>query len=176
MGMTEKERGNDRCRGSIPVCVRERTGRHRTRKQKLPKEERKKGRVIKMTKKRILVVDDEKDFVKMLQIRLEANGYEVIAAFDGIQGIMVAKREKPDLIILDVMMPAGDGYLVCERLKMSSFTWAIPVIFLSAKSRPEDEVKAYKAGAKYYLTKPYEPEVLLDTVKKALEPSEEFNS
>lgn len=129
-----------------------------------------------MTKKRILIVDDEKDFVKMLQIRLEANGYEVIAAFDGIQGVMVAKREKPDLIILDVMMPAGDGYLVCERLKMSSFTWTIPVIFLSAKSRPEDEAKAYEVGAKYYLTKPYESEVLLDTIKRALEPSEEFNS
>lgn len=129
-----------------------------------------------MTKKRILIVDDEKDFVKMLQIRLEANGYEVIAAFDGIQGMMVAKREKPDLIILDVMMPAGDGYLVCERLKMSSFTWTIPVIFLSAKSRPEDEAKAYEVGAKYYLTKPYESEVLLDTIKRALEPSEEFNS
>ena len=129
-----------------------------------------------MTKKRILVVDDEKDFVKMLQLRLEANGYEVIAAFDGIQGMMVAKREKPDLIILDVMMPAGDGYLVCERLKMSSFTWTIPVIFLSAKSRPEDEVKAYKAGAKYYLTKPYEPKVLLEVVKRALEPLEELKS
>ena len=57
-----------------------------------------------MTKKRILVVDDEKDFVEMIKFRLEANGYEVIAAFDGIQGMMVAKREKPDLIILDVMM------------------------------------------------------------------------
>ena len=129
-----------------------------------------------MTKKRILVVDDEKDFVKMLQIRLEANGYEVIAAFDGIQGVSFAKRKNPDLILLDVMMPAGGGYLVCERLKMSSNTWSIPVIFLTAKSRPEDEAKAYSAGAKFFLTKPYEPEVLLDTIKRALEPSEEFKS
>ena len=129
-----------------------------------------------MTKKRILVVDDERDFVEMIKFRLEANGYEVIAAFDGIQGMMVAKREKPDLIILDVMMPAGGGYLVCERLKLSSFTWSIPVIFLTAKSRPEDEAKAYEVGAKYYLTKPYEPEVLLDTIKRALEPLEELKS
>jgi len=129
-----------------------------------------------MTKKRILVVDDEKDFVKMLQIRLEANGYEVIAAFDGIQGVAFAKRKNPDLILLDVMMPAGGGYLVCERLKMSSNTWSIPVIFLTAKSQPEDEAKAYSAGAKFFLTKPYEPKVLLAMVKRALEPSEEFKS
>jgi len=129
-----------------------------------------------MTKKKILVVDDEKDFVAMLKLRLEANGYEVIPAFDGIQGVMSAKRKKPDLILLDVMMPAGGGYLVCERLKMSSETWSIPIIFLTAKSQPEDEAKAYSVGAKYYLTKPYEPKVLLAMVKRALEPSEELKS
>ena len=129
-----------------------------------------------MGKKKILVVDDEKDFVEMIKFRLEANGYEVIAAFDGIQGVMVAKRKNPDLILLDVMMPAGGGYLVCERLKMSSNTWSIPVIFLTAKSQPEDEAKAYSAGAKFFLTKPYEPKVLLAMVKRALEPSEEFKS
>lgn len=127
-----------------------------------------------MTKKRILVVDDEKDFVEMLKLRLEANGYEVIPAFDGIQGVSFARRKKPDLILLDVMMPAGGGYLVCERLKMSSDTWSIPIIFLTAKSQPADEAKAYSLGAKYFLTKPYEPKVLLETVKKALEPSEEL--
>lgn len=132
--------------------------------------------MTKMTKKRILIVDDEKDFVEMIKLRLEASGYKVIPAFDGIQGVVLAKRNKPDLIILDVMMPAGDGYLVCERLKMSSFTRSIPIIFLTAKSRPEDEAKAYKVGAKYYLTKPYEKEVLLETVRRALEPSEELDS
>ena len=129
-----------------------------------------------MTKKRILVVDDEKDFVEMIKFRLEASGYEVIAAFDGIQGVAFAKRKKPDLILLDVMMPAGGGYLVCERLKMSSNTWSIPIIFLTAKSQPEDEAKAYSVGAKFFLTKPYEPKVLLAMVKRALEPSEELES
>jgi len=129
-----------------------------------------------MTKKRILVVDDEKDFVEMIKFRLEASGYEVIAAFDGIQGVSFAKRKMPDLILLDVMMPAGGGYLVCERLKMSSNTWSIPIIFLTAKSQPEDEAKAYSLGAKYFLTKPYEPKVLLAMVKKALESSQELES
>jgi len=124
-----------------------------------------------MTKKRILVVDDEKDFVEMLQIRLEANGYEVIPAYDGIQCVALAKGKKPDLILLDIMMPAGSGYLVCKKLKMDPLTWSIPVIFLTAKGRPDDVVEAYLVGAKYYLTKPYEPKVLLETVKRALEAS-----
>jgi len=131
---------------------------------------------MKMTKKRILVVDDERDFVEMLKLRLEASGYEVIPAFDGIQGVSFASRKKPDLILLDVMMPAGSGYLVCERLKMSSSTRSIPIIFLTAKSQPEDEAKAYSVGAKYFLTKPYEPELLLETVEEALESSEELGS
>jgi DNA-binding response OmpR family regulator len=125
-----------------------------------------------MTKKRILVVDDEKDFVAMLKLRLEANGYEVIPAFDGIQGVLSAKREKPDLIMLDVMMPAGGGYIACEGLQKSSDTRSIPIIFLTAKSQSGDVAKAYSVGGKYYLTKPYEPELLLETVKEALELSE----
>lgn len=129
-----------------------------------------------MTKKRILVVDDEEDFVEMIKLRLEANGYEVIPAYDGIQGVEFAKRKKPDLILLDIMMPAGGGYLACERLQMYSFTRSIPIIFLTAKNQPDDVAKAYSIGGKYYLTKPYEPELLLETVKRALEPSEEVES
>jgi len=130
-----------------------------------------------MGKKKILVVDDEKDFVAMLKLRLEASGYEVIPAFDGIQGVTFAKKNKPDLIILDVMMPAGGGgYLTCERLHMHPLTRSIPIIFLTAKSQLDDVAKAYSVGGKYYLTKPYEPELLLETVKKALELSEKLKS
>lgn len=124
-----------------------------------------------MAQKKILVIDDEPNIVKMVQARLEASGYGVIAAFDGRQGLTYAYRERPDLIILDIMMPAGGGYSVYKRLKMSSKTWSIPVIFLTAKDEPEDVAKAYKLGAQYYLKKPYEPKVLLETVKKAFEPS-----
>lgn len=124
-----------------------------------------------MAQKKILVIDDEPNIVRIVQARLEASGYEVMAAFDGNQGLTHAYKEKPDLIILDIMMPAGGGYSVYKKLKMSSKTWSIPVIFLTAKDRPEDVAKAYSLGAQYYLKKPYKPEVLLETVKKALEPS-----
>lgn len=124
-----------------------------------------------MAKKKILVIDDEQNTVRIVQARLEASGYEVIAAFDGRQGLIHAFKESPDLIILDVMMPAGGGYSVYKKLKISSKTRSIPVIFLTAKDRPEDVAKAYTLGAQYYLKKPYKPEVFLETVKKALEPS-----
>ena len=123
-----------------------------------------------MEKKRILVIDDEPHFVRMLQLRLEAAGYEVLVAFDGMQGVSTAHKEKPDLIFLDIMMPAMHGHRVCEALKKSANTWTIPIIYLTAKGSKEDEELAYKLGAEYFLTKPYEPEILLETVKKALEP------
>lgn len=123
-----------------------------------------------MDKKRILVIDDEPDFVKVVQLRLEAAGYEVLVAFDGIQGVRTAHQEKPDLIILDIMMPAMHGHRVCEALKKSAKTWTIPIIYLTAKGSKEDEELAYKLGAEYFLTKPYDPQTLLETVKKTLEP------
>ena len=123
-----------------------------------------------MEKKRILIIDDEQNFVRMLQLRLEAAGYEILVAFDGMQGVSAAHKEKPDLIFLDIMMPAMHGHRVCESLKKSANTWTIPIIYLTAKGSKADEELAYKLGAEYFLTKPYEPEVLLETVKKALEP------
>ncbi len=124
-----------------------------------------------MANKKILVIDDDPNIVRMVQTRLEASGYEVITAPDGQQGVTCAYKERPDLIISDIMMPAGGGFSVYKRLKMSSKTWSIPVIFLTARDGPEDVAKAYKLGAQYYLKKPYKPEILLETVKKALEPS-----
>ena len=123
-----------------------------------------------MDKKRILVIDDEPDFVRVVQLRLEAAGYDVSVAFDGMQGVSSAHKEKPDLIILDIMMPAMHGHRVCEALKKSSKTWTIPIIYLTAKGSKEDEKLAYKLGAEHFLTKPYDPQVLLETIKKALAP------
>jgi len=123
-----------------------------------------------MVKKKILVIDDMPNIVTMVKARLEASGYEVITATDGQQGLAHAYAERPDLIILDVVMPAGGGYSVCSKLRMSPKTHSIPVIFLTAKDRPEDEAMAYQLGAKYYVKKPYKPEMLLETVKKVLEP------
>jgi DNA-binding response OmpR family regulator len=124
-----------------------------------------------MDRKRILIIDDEPDFVRVVQLRLEAAGYEVLAAFDGMQGVSFAHKEKPDLIILDIMMPAMHGHRVCEALKKSSKTWTIPIIFLTAKGSKEDQEMAYKLGAEHFLTKPYDPQVVLETIKKALDPT-----
>ncbi len=125
-----------------------------------------------MAKKKILVIDDMPNVVTMVKARLEASGYEVITALDGQQGLTYANAEKPDLIILDIVMPAGGGYSVYTRLRMSPKTRSVPVIFLTAKDKPEDVARAYKLGAEYFVKKPYKPEMLLGTVKKVLESSE----
>ena len=118
-------------------------------------------------KKKILVVDDELDVAKALKFRLKASGYTVVLACDSVQGFMMANKEKPDLIILDIMIPGGGGFVVAERLKQSSATHHIPIIFLTGISGGED--KAYKIGASGYLMKPYQPEKLLETIHDALE-------
>jgi two-component system, OmpR family, alkaline phosphatase synthesis response regulator PhoP len=120
-----------------------------------------------MAKRKVLVVDDEEDFAKALKIRLKANGYDVVLAHDSIQAIMMANQEKPDLIILDIMIPGEDGFIVTERLKQSQATRPIPIIFLTGV--PGGEGRAYKSGASGYIMKPYHPKKLLEIIHKALE-------
>ena len=124
-------------------------------------------------KKKILVVDDERDIVKALMIRLQGAGYDVVTAFDGAQGVFMAHKEKPDLIILDIRMPAGNGFGVAERLKRSDHTLTIPVIFLTGSPETNAEEKARAVGARFYIKKPYDPEELLDAIKRALEKDSE---
>jgi DNA-binding response OmpR family regulator len=119
-------------------------------------------------KKKILIVDDERDIVKALTIRLRGAGYEVVTAFDGAQGIFTAHKENPDLIILDIRMPAGNGFSVAQKLKESTNTFAIPVIFLTGSPERDSEEKAMTLGARFYVKKPYDPEELLDAVSRAL--------
>jgi DNA-binding response OmpR family regulator len=120
-------------------------------------------------KKKILIVDDERDIVKALMIRLQSNGYDVIAAFDGAQGLFMANKEIPDLVILDIRMPAGDGFSVGEILRQSDRTHRIPIIFLTGSPETNAEERAMAVGARFYIKKPYDPEELLDAVKRALE-------
>ena len=124
-------------------------------------------------KKKILIVDDERDIVKVLMIRLQRAGYEVVTAFDGAQGVFMAHKEKPDLIILDIRMPAGNGFSVAQRLKRSTHTFTIPVIFLTGSPETNAEDKARALGARFYIKKPYDPEELLDAIKRALEKDSE---
>ena len=124
-------------------------------------------------KKRILIVDDERDIVKALMIRLQGAGYDVVTAFDGAQGVFMAHKEKPDLIILDIRMPAGNGFSVAQRLKRSTHTFTIPVIFLTGSPDKDAEEKAMALGARFYIKKPYDPEELLDAIRRALEENSE---
>jgi two-component system response regulator VicR len=120
-------------------------------------------------KKKILIVDDERDIVKALTIRLQSNGYNTVAAFDGAQGVFMAYKERPKLIILDIRMPAGDGFSVAEKLKESKRTSGIPIIFVSGSPERNAEEKARELGARFFIKKPYDPEELLDAVRRALE-------
>jgi DNA-binding response OmpR family regulator len=120
-------------------------------------------------KKKILIVDDERDIVKALTIRLGASGYQVVSAYDGAQGVFLAHKEKPDLILLDIRMPSGDGFSVAEKLKQTSRTTRIPILFLTGSPEREAEEKALALGARFYIKKPYDPEELLDAIKRALE-------
>ncbi len=120
-------------------------------------------------KKRILIVDDERDIVKAVTIRLQVNGFEVISAFDGIQGVFAAHKERPDLILLDIRMPGADGFTVAEQLRNSRLTRDIPVVFLTGSPEPKAQERALEVGARFYVKKPYDPEELLDAVRRALE-------
>jgi DNA-binding response OmpR family regulator len=121
-----------------------------------------------MGQRKVLIVDDERDIVKALMIRLQVNDYEVVAAFDGAQGIFMANKEMPDLIIIDIRMPAGDGFSVVEKLKQSDRTQRIPVIFLTGSPERNAEERAMGLGARFYIKKPYDSEELLDAVKRAM--------
>ena len=121
-----------------------------------------------MDKKRILIVDDEKDFIDALSARLEARGFDIIEAYTGKEGIEKAHSEKPDLIILDIMLPEMDGYDVCRKLKIDENYKNIPIIMLTAKFQPSDVKFAKEMGADEYLTKPLELDLLLDLVSKFL--------
>jgi DNA-binding response OmpR family regulator len=118
--------------------------------------------------KKILVIDDEPLVVEVLKIRLEMNDYEVITASDGVEGIESAIREKPDLIILDIIMPGLDGYQVCRKLKEDRKTKAIPVIMLTALGQSAEREKGYSSGAYGYIFKPFDDEELLNSIEKAL--------
>jgi DNA-binding response OmpR family regulator len=118
--------------------------------------------------KAILLVDDEKDLLEVVKIRLEASGYKVLTALDGQEGFNLAKREKPDLIILDLMLPKIDGYKVCRMLKFDEKYKKIPVILFTARAQESDEKLGYECGADAYITKPFDPKILLAKIEELL--------
>ncbi|MGH7730423.1 MAG: response regulator [Candidatus Eiseniibacteriota bacterium] len=121
-----------------------------------------------MAKGRILVVDDEIYIVHILDFSLGMEGYEVITALDGEQALEKARVEKPDLIVLDIMMPKLDGYETCKILKAEPDTKDIPVILLSAKGRNVDQKIGFEVGADDYITKPFSPRKLVERINAIL--------
>jgi len=121
-----------------------------------------------MAKKRILIVEDEIELVKAIQIRLEQAGYEVLFTYDGQGGMEKAKKENPDLIILDLMLPKMDGYKVCGLLKADARYNKIPIIMFTARARESDEKLGLEVGADAYITKPFQYEKFLAKIKELL--------
>ena len=116
--------------------------------------------------KRILVADDDPVILRLIQVNLELEGYQVLTANNGEEAVATATAEHPDLVILDIMMPRLDGYQACEQLKAEAATKDIPVVFLSAKAQQSDIEKGKTYGVDEYLTKPFDPTELLDVVER----------
>jgi len=122
-----------------------------------------------MDKKKILIVDDEQDLLQTMNERLRANGYEVATAADGVSAISVAQREKPDLILLDIGLPAGDGFSVIRRVKSLGPIALTPIIVITALEALTNKERALEAGAKAFFQKPIDIEALLAAIEKTLQ-------
>src|SRR5271167_1634549 len=121
-----------------------------------------------MSRPKILVVDDDPDLLRALRLRLRANNYEVTTASDGYAAIASAQKERPALIILDLGLPAGDGFVVLDRLQNSDALSSIPVIVLTARDPQSNEQKTLQAGATAFFQKPADNNELLDVIRATL--------
>ena len=118
--------------------------------------------------KKILIVEDDKRIVMALNVRLRAQGYEVCAAYDAMLAMTLAMEHRPDLVLLDISMPGGDGFLVAERLQNSVVTSGVPIIFLTALKQEGLREKAMELGAEAFFEKPFESDELLAAIEAAL--------
>src|SRR4249920_2402980 len=119
-------------------------------------------------RQRILIVDDEMDLLTVLKFGLEAEGYEVVTASDGEQGLAAARQLIPDLMVLDLMLPRMDGYKVCRALKFDERYKRIPIFILSARTGETDRRLALELGADEFHTKPYEMRTLIERIRLRL--------
>jgi CheY-like chemotaxis protein len=118
--------------------------------------------------RKILIVDDEPYILNILDFSLDAEGYNVLKAADGDEALRLALEQSPDLIIMDVMMPRLDGYKTCQRLKEDEKTRDIPVVLLTARNSREDRARGDEVKADGFMTKPFSPQRLLETVQEYL--------
>ena len=117
---------------------------------------------------RILIVDDEPSIVKMVGKRLEVEGFEVLIAMDGQEGLAKAQAESPDLVILDLMLPKLNGYEVCTMLKQDTRYQKIPVLLFTAKAQAKDEQLGMECGANAYMRKPFQGKELVEKIRSLL--------
>ena len=120
-------------------------------------------------KKKILIVDDEKELVSLVALHMQLAGYEVLFANDGWTAIDICKWDKPDLIILDLMLPKLNGWEVCRRLREDEELKEMPVVMLSARGELDDKLRGFNVGADDYITKPFSPKELVARVKRILD-------
>jgi two-component system, OmpR family, alkaline phosphatase synthesis response regulator PhoP len=118
-------------------------------------------------KKKIAIIEDEPDISELLVYNLEKEGYAVIRSFDGGEGLKLIRQERPDLILLDLMLPGMDGLEICQALKQDEQTRHIPIVMITAKSEESDVIVGLQMGADDYVTKPFSPKVVLARVKAA---------
>ncbi|HOZ46205.1 MAG TPA: response regulator [Candidatus Hydrogenedentes bacterium] len=121
-----------------------------------------------MNKMKILVVDDEPDVVSVIGHALSGEGFEVLRAYDGISALDMVETERPDLVLLDIMMPMMSGYEVCEQLKANPTTQQIPVVCLSSAHNPSARAQILKVGAASYVEKPFLPAELVVQIRRLL--------
>ena len=127
-----------------------------------------------MSRKRILIVDDDADQQQAIAIRLRAAGYDTTFANDGMQAVALVRKDKPDLVLLDIGLPGGDGFVVIQRLKAMSQNRVLPLVVLSARDPETNRERMLAAGAEAYFQKPANNEELLATIRKLLdEPTEQ---
>ncbi|PIW68435.1 MAG: DNA-binding response regulator [Candidatus Omnitrophica bacterium CG12_big_fil_rev_8_21_14_0_65_42_8] len=126
-----------------------------------------------MSKEKMLIIEDEKDIVKMLDYNLKKEGFKTLSAYNGEDGLDMASKENPDLILLDLMLPEIDGFDVCKALKSDPKTSHIPIIILTAKDQETDKIVGLELGADDYVTKPFSPRELIARIKAVLRRAKE---
>ena len=115
---------------------------------------------------RVLVIDDEPDVLLLCRVNLEHAGHEVLEAPDAERGLELAREQRPDIIVLDLMLPRRDGYDVLRELESDEHMKEVPVLVLTAKARWEDQVRGWQAGACEYITKPFSPVALTEVLER----------
>ena len=126
--------------------------------------------------KKVLLIEDDPGATRLMSYALEGEGYDVLTAPNGLEGLRKAQEEEPDLVVLDAMLPGLDGFQLCRRLRAGSRTGRLTILMLSAKAHEVDKATCLKEGADDYLTKPVDPSELVSRVKRLLSWKDEENA